>query len=587
MQTHSPRVTDVEADDAIATSRPTSIIGHDRRVIVGGAIAVTLVRWLFGIERKMFQVYADEPANLAMARWFGGRTTWNLFDYGTRRPGFSLLLAPAYSLTDDSTLVYRFALLLNSALAGASLIVLVAILCRLTDWNVGMATVVAVGVALAPTSIAASSIVWAEPLTTLTFLLTIWTLMRFFEVPDAGRAMVAIACAAAGFLAHSRLLPLVPVALLLTAGKAIKRRDVRAGALIAGWSIATAVAVTLISKAAIDHVWTEPTATNTAADVIGRVDSPLAVIDAAIGQLWYLLAATFGLAAFGTIEVVRLAVGREGKARQTAAILVVVITLPLLAVSALFMSDRPRADQLVYGRYNDAVLWPVVALGVAWLGRGLWGWTRDRDRRPVFGVVAVGALLVATTSLVHQWHAADLQSRATLTHMVPGIVWLSPERGRIDVWPTTIAALVVMTVGIVAVVLGRRTRWLVPAVVVIGLAAGGLRARIEFGTDANALTVATAVRETSSLLPIGHDVGYSLSRPSPEIDLDNQRAWAQAYQFYFPDHEFVLDRGPDDDVGPYVFAPFDDTVMIDIGADEIWADPRSGISLWREPPRGS
>ncbi len=125
--------------------------------------------------------------------------------------------------------------------------------------------------------------------------------------------------------------------------------------------------------------------------------------------------------------------------------------------------------------------------------------------------------------------------------------------------------------------------WLVPVVVVIVLAAGGLRARLEFGTDANALAIASVVTETTTLLPDGEQVGYSLSQPSPEITLDNQRAWAQAYQFYLPEHEFLLDRGPDDDVGPYVFAPFDDAVMAGIGAEEIWTDPRSGISLWREP----
>ncbi len=556
---------------------------HDRRWIVGGAVVVTLVRWLFGIERKMFQVYADEPANLAMARWFGGRTPWNLFDYGTRRPGLSLLLAPVYALTDDSTVVYRVALFVNSVLAGASVVVLVVIMRRLTSWNAKTATLVAVGVALAPTSIAASSSVWAEPLTTLTFLLTVWTLIRFFEAPGIGRAMIATGCAAAGFLAHSRLLPLVPLALLLTAGTLIRGRHVRRALIVTGWSVVTVGAVTLISKAAIDHVWTEPTATNTAGDVAKRLATPPAIADAAIGQLWYLLVATFGLAAFGTLELLRLAMDPENRMRRTAAVTVIIMTLPLLALSALFMSDRPRADQLVYGRYNDAVLWPVVALGVVWLGRNIWGWSTDRGRRPLATVLAVGAITVVSAGLVHQWHAADLQSRTTLTRMVPGIVWLSAERGRIGIWSTTVAGLVVMFVGIVAVMQGLRFHWLVPTVVVIGLLAGGLRARVEFGDDANALTIASAVTETSSQLPAGHDVGYSLSRSSTEITPDNQRAWAQAYQFYLPDHRFVLDRGPDDDVGPYVFAPFDDRVMIEIGAEELWADPRSGISLWREP----
>ncbi|MFW2334721.1 hypothetical protein [Ilumatobacter sp.] len=509
-------------------------------------------------------------------------TTWNLFDYGTRRPGLSLLLAPGFALTDDASTVYRTALFLNPVLAGASVVALIFVIRRLTGWTSGTATMVAVGVALAPTSVAASSTVWAEPLTTLTFLLTLFALMRFFELPGIGRAMIATGAAAAGFLAHSRLLPLIPVAVLLTVITLARRRDLGGAVVVTLWSFATTIVMVIVSGAAIDHVWTEPTTTNDAGEVAKRLDAPLAIIDAAIGQLWYLLAATFGVVAFGTVELVRLAVGRDRPDRRTGALLVIALTTPLLAVSALFMSDRPRADHLVYGRYNDAVLWPIVALGVAWIGHNLWDAQRARSRDTIATVVTVAALLLVTAAAVHQWHAADLRSRITLTHMVPGIVWLSPQRGTIEVWPTTLAALVVMAIGFGAVVLRRRVPWLVPVVVVTVLAAGGLRARIEFGTDANALTIASVVTETTALLPDGEQVGYSLSQPSPEITLDNQRAWAQAYQFYLPEHEFLLDGGPDD-VGPYVFAPFDDAVMSAIGAEEIWTDPRSGISLWREP----
>ncbi len=31
------------------------------------------------------------------------------------------------------------------------------------------------------------------------------------------------------------------------------------------------------------------------------------------------------------------------------------------------MSDRPRPDQFIYGRYNDAVMWPIIVIGLAWV----------------------------------------------------------------------------------------------------------------------------------------------------------------------------------------------------------------------------
>ena len=41
-----------------------------------------------------------------------------------------------------------------------------------------------------------------------------------------------------------------------------------------------------------------------------------------------------------------------------------VTVAPLLLTSVVFMADRPRPDQFVYGRYNDAVMWPVIVLGL-------------------------------------------------------------------------------------------------------------------------------------------------------------------------------------------------------------------------------
>src|SRR5690606_22404847 len=69
----------------------------DRRVLVAGLV-VAAVRFWFAVDRRVFHVVADEPGQLAMARWLSGGTRWNMFDHSTWRPGYSLVLAPIFWL---------------------------------------------------------------------------------------------------------------------------------------------------------------------------------------------------------------------------------------------------------------------------------------------------------------------------------------------------------------------------------------------------------------------------------------------------------------------------------------------------------
>jgi hypothetical protein len=69
----------------------------------------------------------------------------------------------------------------------------------------------------------------------------------------------------------------------------------------------------------------------------------------------------------------------------------------------------------------------------------------------------------------------------------------------------------------------------------------------------------------------------------PNVSWDDQRRRAQLYQFALPHHPFERDRGIDDDVGPYVFAPTNDKILRAAGGRVLWTDPKVKVSLWLEP----
>jgi hypothetical protein len=80
-----------------------------------------------------------------------------------------------------------------------------------------------------------------------------------------------------------------------------------------------------------------------------------------IGQTWYLLVATFGLAAVAVADFTRRRVPLTG--------VLLALTALLLLVSAAAFPERTRPDMLIYGRYAEVVAPALIAFGLAALPR--------------------------------------------------------------------------------------------------------------------------------------------------------------------------------------------------------------------------
>jgi hypothetical protein len=83
------------------------------------------------------------------------------------------------------------------------------------------------------------------------------------------------------------------------------------------------------------------------------------------GQLFYLAAATYGLAPLGVYALVCL-VRHEGVRSERGAIALAALVAAggMLVVAGIYWYDPFRSDQIIYGRYNEATLAPVLAAGV-------------------------------------------------------------------------------------------------------------------------------------------------------------------------------------------------------------------------------
>ena len=533
----------------------------------------------------MFHMAPDEPAQLAMARWLSGGVRWNMFDHSTWRPGMALLMAPLFWFTDNTGTIMHGGYLIGAALGGIAAVLLARLATRLTSLSPTACVLAAGAIAIAPPSLSATAFVWAEAIVTVTFLATLALLLRFYDEPRLGTGLATVAMAALGFVGHSRLLPLLALVAVLLVVRCIMARAWLVGGAVVGALLVFAFAAYELAEAVFDAVWERPASSNTVDTVVKRLPKVTDNLSSALGQTWYQLVATAGLMAFGGGVLVVRALRRRNHGFPNAVIrdarLVLIVTAPLIVVSMVFMSNRTRSDHRIYGRYNDAILWPVLIVGIAWLLQ-LRG-TRY-PRAAAAAIVGVVAAIVAASVGIEHVAGEALADGVGVRPMVAGLMPAIGSRSDIDVVRVAAVSIILMAVFVVAALASKRGIAL--AIVAIPLLMiAGIRTRDALSLRLNSWAPATDVVAIDELIPPDAPIGVRFVREKdkPNVTWDDQRRRAQLYQFALPHHRFDRDHGLTDGVGPYVFAPSNDKILRDAGGEILWTDSKVKLSLWREP----
>ncbi len=553
-------------------------------LLVGAGALVAVVRWWTSHGRELFHITPDEPGQLAIARFVGGMARWNMFDRSTWRPAYGTLIAPLHWFTDDPVVAFQLALVVNAVLGGLACVLLCLLARRLTTLSGPGCVIAGVLVALAPAMLFSTNWTWSESLVVVTFLGALLAALRFYDAPALGQGLAVVLLAAVGFAAHSRLLPLFGLAVVLVGVVVAQRRlGVGTGAAVVVIAAVALWGVVRYSAWLVDRIWETPTTTNTADGVIDRLTSPGPIAVSLAGQVWYQLVATAGLAGVGAIVLGAAALGRrraEQQSPQPAAARIVMIACgSLIALAVVFMSDRLRPDQIVYGRYNDAVVGPLVVVGVAALVTG--------SRRLVICSVGVVLAVLGVAALVVEAARGDaLAEPGIVRAMVLGLAAFTGFDA-IDVPAISVfAALVIVVVAVAALVVRRRRRWWpVVAVLVPVLAVGYVRTGDVVDVTLNSWAINDAsIERLRDALPSGEPVRFRVvpNSQDPTARWGDQRLRTMVYQFYLPTNAMTEDAA---EVAPgYVFAPIGDPDLTAAGGEVRWRDPRFRIGLWLVPP---
>lgn len=525
------------------------------------AARLVLARWVEG--PFMFQ---DEGGYLSVARALAGEDP-DL--YGpTYHPLWGLLLAPAAAVLEPAG-QQSAAQLLNALAAAATIPVLHLVgrrVCGLPPWTAALG---AVAGGLTAASFVQATMLLPETLLALLVATSVLLVHRALASGGTVAAGAAGVAAGAAYGAHPRaavlLLALAVVGVLAWRARVI---DVRRLAVLGGSSLLATVLLQGLHAWATARLYPSGTQPSLAGSPLGALAEPVGSLIITVGQAWYLVVASLGLAAVGAVAAGRRAWSRRGTAAGLAALLVVLGAAGSLALGTAgsyevgIGDDVGRADLPLYGRYLEQWL-PVLVVWAPALA-GAW------RRRAV--AIAIPVVIAAAVGL-HAWYPSEVWRQPAAWHNIATLRLPVDVIGEDHVVATGIAAAVL----VVLVALPRRRAdllWFVPlgAMAAVNVVSGYTLVR-DWAQPASA-----AWTERQVIAP-----AVVASGEPVWIDLDEHHdvSWGYHAQFWHPELEVRYHRGRPPATATHLLARAARPPAP--GATPVLYEPSGDYVLWTRP----
>ena len=560
-------------------------------VLVVGYLLQLVLRVAISVGRDGPTNFADETGYLANARVMSGGVAGELSRAGFYRGGYSLLLLPAYWLGDGPRSDYQYVLAANALLSSLVFPLVYVLLTRVFRVPIRTALVAAFLAALYPPLVVTTQFAWAESLLPVLVLLAAITLAAVVTASQpraaVGWAIACGSCAGALYTTHGRTAPLVVLLLAVLLVIALLRHDLAVSA-VAG--AAATVAVMLAGQALNNWLSARNWGQSHDSDLqrvlenardVGSLGNVAAL---GMGQYWYVFVATFGLVVLGLVHLGtcllpsdRLTGGfRPGWAasRETAGAPVVGVFLlgsaiGLTVLVGLFLRPPLRPDHVVYGRYLEILVPPLLALGLVRL------WTTPIRR--LAPELAAGTAVAFAAGVTVMWYAGGLVTRGPVNwYTVLALPPLAQTREQIRPLTATLVALAGATV--LLVVTRRSPMWaalgfagvLVASSIALRVVLVEARDHAIYGTQPVALSQVEGLNSA-------HDVSYDIAAYTP-IGL-------YGYQWQLDHARFVLFDSRRDPIPrtEWVIAGLDWPQAQTAGARRVWVHPAYKQALWRLP----
>ncbi|MCU1346197.1 MAG: hypothetical protein JWL70_2463 [Acidimicrobiia bacterium] len=338
-----------------------------------------------------FSVLADEAGYLGDGRWLAhAGPVWPMGNSSLYSFGYGVVLMPVMLLTKSPRGVYLGALITNSLLM-VSLFPLLATAARRFFGATDRVALISAGVAsVYPAVLLQSNVAWSESLVmplTVTLLLAVHALLD----EERHRFDVAAVGAITGLLTwvHPRFIPVAALVVVLLALAAWQRwTPPLTAAINAAVLLVVAIIGVVLAGRIRDDRWSHVQGAPSSGNYFRAILHPRDLLGQASGELWYLVTGSLGLAGIGAAAFVLQALRHRGTNR-VAPVFVLTVVAAIAALSILSSyATAVRSDQLVYGRYNEAMIPVLLSAGAVFLLQA------KRAHRSLALLVAAGASVV-------------------------------------------------------------------------------------------------------------------------------------------------------------------------------------------------
>ena len=325
----------------------------------------------------------DEIGYLINAAFLSGHVVDGFSSY---HAGYSLLLAPLFALLHDPGVIYKGVLVVNAIGWGLTLFILGRCLRAFSvrERELGLTLII---MAAYPTWMGASGFAFSQGAFTLVYLLALWFFLRWLKHDRLGDFIVYSCLTGYLFWIHPTGIGVIAAAFIAVMYQAIKTHRVSL------FFLHTLILVLFVGayKGLIEP-WMMATMTPEGFAPRGHYPSFEEILQkangyrfsrdwilAVLGQFLYLTVASFGLFLVGLYGVIGWLVGGFWKPfkpssstmgeKAPVAFFLIGSCLAIMGVAALNFALQEHGpitlDEWFYGRYVEAVMLPIMALGVA------------------------------------------------------------------------------------------------------------------------------------------------------------------------------------------------------------------------------
>lgn len=297
--------------------------------------------------------------------------------------GYGFLLAPLF-LIENPNLTYKFALYLNIAFIVGAYYLLVKIIYTFTDKKTLMCCgCIAVVISFYPGLIFYSKLSMVECFLWCAFIGSIYYLQKFIITKKKRYVVVANIINSYAVWVHMRAIGiLIALVLCLMIYVMYARKIERKDFLI--------LIIFMVCILGMVHFKTNlkeaqyALSQNTGNELAGQVDKIQSLLSIEgikqflfnfVGRIWYLGNTTFFIFYIGVVSCIRKIIRKVIERNEIVILFLYIFTsiLSIIAISSLFMIylQNGRKDILIYGRYSDFVLAPILAIGMIEFIRGM------------------------------------------------------------------------------------------------------------------------------------------------------------------------------------------------------------------------